>query len=181
MMKRILAAVALASIAACSAETPPPAAKKSESPPAAPQQLAQAPAAPAPATPAAPLKKKPTKSCNTKSGKCELTITVAACTPDGITIDHNVLGIELGSRDVNIDWVIATDGYDFHKQDGVKFKGSDWNKEFDQPTGNKNKFRWRDRNNAGGPPAREYEYSITVVKTGGATCATKDPTIVNDF
>ncbi|HEY2630386.1 MAG TPA: hypothetical protein VGI57_14745 [Usitatibacter sp.] len=162
----------------CSAESPPPAEKKSE----APQPLTVAQAQP-PATPAAPAakpKRKPTKNCSTSSGKCELTITVTSCTPAGVTIDHEILGIVTGTKDINIDWVIATNGYDFHKSDGIKFKGDDWRKEFDQATGNKNKFRWRDRNNAGGQPLREYEYSITVVKSDGSPCTTKDPVVIND-
>jgi hypothetical protein len=175
MTRRILWAAIAAGLAfsGCSPQTPPPG-KKAEAP--APQALVTA------ATPDASGKKKhkPTKNCSTTSGKCEITLTVTSCTPDGVTLDHEVLGIMTGSRDVNIDWVIATAGYDFHKSDGVKFKGDDWQKEFDQPTGNKNKFRWRDRNNSGGLPDREYEYSVTVTKDDGSPCTTKDPVIVND-
>lgn len=121
----------------------------------------------------------PTKTCSDKDPKCELTITVTACTPDGIAIDHDVLGVLTGSRDVKIDWIIATPGYAF-QDDGVHFKTDGWQKEFDQPKAAGNKYRWRDRNNAGGPPAREYSYGITVVKSDGSPCATKDPTVIND-
>jgi hypothetical protein len=122
---------------------------------------------------------KPTRTCDEKGVKCDVTVSVAACTPDGITLDHAVLGVAKGSRDVDIRWTIATPGYEFAKKDGVKFKGSDWPKEFDTPEGNKNKYKWRDRNNLG-TGTRSYDYSVTVVKSDGSGCATKDPTVVND-
>ncbi len=128
---------------------------------------------------ASPLKKPPTKNCSDKDPECKLTITVASCTPDGITIDHDALGVLYGSRDVKIDWIITTPGYAF-KDNGIKFKTDGWQKEFDQPKANKNTFRWRDRNNAGGPRNRVYTYSITVVKSDGSPCATKDPDLIND-
>jgi hypothetical protein len=127
----------------------------------------------------APLKKPPTKTCSDKDPECKLTITVASCTPDGITIDHDSLGVLYGSRDVKIDWIITTPGYAF-KDDGIKFKTDGWQKEFDQPKANKNTFRWRDRNNMGGARNRVYTYGITIVKADGSACATKDPDLVND-
>jgi len=128
---------------------------------------------------ASTLKRQPTKHCTDKDPECKLTISVASCTPDGITIDHESLGVLYGSRDVKIDWIITTPGYIF-KDDGIKFKTDGWQKEFDQPKADKNKFRWRDRNNAGGPRDRVYTYGITVFKADGSTCATKDPDLVND-
>jgi hypothetical protein len=122
---------------------------------------------------------KTTRTCDEKAVKCDVTVTVASCTPDGITVDYPVLGVAKGSRDVDIRWTIATPGYDFGKG-GVKFKGSDWPKEFDLPEGNRNKFKWRDRNNLATGQERPYDYSVTVVKSDGSACATKDPTIVND-
>jgi hypothetical protein len=121
----------------------------------------------------------PSKTCSDKDPECKLTITVASCTPDGITIDHNSLGVMYGSRDVKIDWIITTPGYAF-KDDGIKFKTDGWQKEFDQPKADKNKFRWRDRNNAGGARDRVYTYGITIVKADGSPCATKDPDVLND-
>jgi hypothetical protein len=130
-------------------------------------------------TAASPLKHPPTKSCNDKDPECKLTITVSSCTPAGIVIDHASLGVLYGSRDVKIDWVITTPGYGF-KDDGIKFKTDGWQKEFDQPKADKNKFRWRDRNNAGGARDRVYSYGITIVKADGSPCATLDPDLVND-
>jgi hypothetical protein len=130
-------------------------------------------------TAVSPLKKPPTKTCSNKEAECRLTITVASCTPDGITIDHGSLGILYGSRDVKIDWIITTPGYGF-KDDGIKFKTDGWQKEFDQPKAEKSRFSWRDRNNAGGARDRVYSYGITVVKADGSPCATKDPDVIND-
>jgi hypothetical protein len=124
--------------------------------------------------------KRPTKTCDEKGVKCDVVVSVTSCTPAGITLDHEVLGVAKGSRDVDIRWTISTPGYDFAKKDGIKFKTGDWPKEFDLPEGNKNKYKWRDRNNLDTGTQRSYDYSVTVVKSDGSTCATKDPTIVND-
>jgi hypothetical protein len=126
-----------------------------------------------------PGKKKPTKTCDEKGVKCDVVVSVTSCTPAGIILDHEVLGVATGSRDVEIRWTISTPGYDFAKKDGVKFKTGDWPREFDLPEGNKNKYKWRDRNNLD-TGERSYDYSVTVVKSDGSACATKDPTIVND-
>jgi len=123
---------------------------------------------------------KASKTCDEKGVKCDVVISVASCTPDGITLDHEVLGVAKGSRDVDIRWTIATPGYDFAKKDGVKFKGSDWPREFDLPEGNRNRYKWRDRNNLDTGKERAYDYSVTVVKSDGSACATKDPTVIND-
>jgi hypothetical protein len=121
--------------------------------------------------------KDPTKTCDEKS-KCDVSITVASCTPAGIILEHEVLGVAQGSRDVDIRWTIDTPDYYFAK-DGIKFKTGDWPKEFDQPEGNRNKYKWRDRNNLD-TGKRSYDYSVTIVKSDGSACATKDPTVVND-
>ena len=122
---------------------------------------------------------RPTKTCDEKSVKCDVVVSVASCTADGITLDHPVLGVAKGSRDVEIRWTISTPGYDFAKKDGIKFKTGDWPREFDLPEGNRNKYKWRDRNNLD-TGTRAYDYSVTVVKSDGSACATKDPTVVND-
>jgi len=135
----------------------------------------------APVTPsiAATTTAKPTKTCSNADTTCQLNITVTACTPDGISIDNDVLGILKGSRNINIDWVIKTPGYAF-QANGIAFKTDGWQKEFDQPKANKNTFRWRDMN-PGGTAARAFSYGITITKADGSACATKDPTIVNDI
>jgi hypothetical protein len=124
--------------------------------------------------------KRPTKTCDEKGVKCDVVISVAACTPDGIILDHEVLGVAKGSRDVEIRWTISTPGYDFAKKDGIKFKSGDWPKEFDLPEGSKNRYKWRDRNSLGTGQERPYDYSVTIVKSDGSACATKDPTVIND-
>lgn len=144
-----------------------------------PVLLAQAQPPQVPAT-GGRVRHKSTKQCSTTTGKCELTVTVTACTPDGITIDHDVLGVLPGTRDIDIDWTITTPGYFFHQDNGIKFKGDEWRKEFDRPRAHRNEFHWRDRNNAGGLLGREYDYSLTITKDDGSPCATKDPTVVND-
>jgi len=123
---------------------------------------------------------RPTKTCDEKGVKCDVVISVASCTPAGIILDHQVLGVAKGSRDVEIRWTISTPGYDFSRKDGVKFKGDDWSKEFDLPDGNKNRYKWRDRNHLDTGAERRYDYSVTVVKSDGSPCATLDPTVIND-
>jgi len=117
-------------------------------------------------------------TCDGKN-KCEVSITVASCTPAGITFDYPVLGIAKGTKDVDIVWKIATPKYEFAKKDGVAFKGSDWPKEFDLPEGNKNRYKWRDRNNLDAG-TRSYDYGVTILNADGSACATTDPTVVND-
>jgi hypothetical protein len=90
-----------------------------------------------------------------------------------------VLGVRKGSRNVNIDWIIVTKGYQF-KDDGIKFKTDGWQKEFDSPNAKKDHFRWRDLNNAGGADGREYSYGVTIYKDDGSPCTTKDPVVIND-
>lgn len=148
--------------------------------PAAPQPVVQAPpAAPTQVAAANPGSARHyDKKCG-KSGKCEVTITVTECTSAGIIVDYGVLGVETGSQDVDIRWTIATSGYEF-SDDGIKWKGDTWSKEFDMKGHNKNEFKWRDRNNLGTPAERSYDYTINIVKKGGTPCASKDPTVVND-
>jgi hypothetical protein len=123
---------------------------------------------------------RPTKTCDEMAVKCDVVVSVASCTPGGITLDHQVLGVRKGYRDLELRWTISTPGYDFSRKDGVKFKGDEWPKEFDLPDGNKNRYKWRDRNYLDSGKERRYDYSVTVVKSDGTPCATLDPTIVND-
>jgi hypothetical protein len=116
--------------------------------------------------------------CDGKN-KCEVSITVTSCTPDGISLDYPVIGVRKGTRKVDIIWTIADSRYEFAKKDGVKFKGSEWPKEFDLPEGNKNRYKWRDLN-ALDSGQRSYDYSVTIVNADGSACATKDPTVIND-
>src|SRR5258708_18785613 len=79
---------------------------------------------------------KASKTCDEKAVKCDVVISVASCTPEGITLDHPVLGVANGSRDVDIRWTIATPGYAFAK-DGVKFKVGDCPNDVHLPDGNR--------------------------------------------
>jgi len=175
--RALIIALALgAALAGCEKQAPAAAPKRVE-------PVVQAPAAtPAPPTqvaanPPASMRHYD-KKCG-KSGKCEVSITVTECSANGIIVDYGVLGVETGSKDVDIRWTIATKGYEFG-EDGIKFKGDAWQKEFDQKSHDKNEYKWRDRNNMGSPPERSYDYTVTIVKSGGAPCASKDPTVVND-
>jgi len=179
--RALLAVLALgAAVAGCEKQTPATPAPKAVEP------VVQAPApTPAPAAATTQAAANPPASmrhydrkCG-KSAKCEVSITVTECSTNGIIVDYGVLGVETGTRDVDIRWTIATAGYEF-AEDGIKFKGDAWQKEFDQKAHNKNEYKWRDRNNMGSPPERSYDYTITIVKKGGAACASKDPTVVND-
>ena len=119
----------------------------------------------------------PTKICDEKGVKCDLVVTVDGCSPTQIHIDHEVLGVLHGAVDVDIRWTIDTPGYEFPKNDGIKFKGSAWPREFDLPKGNQNKYKWRDHNRLG---KVSYDYTITVIKSDGSPCASRDPTIINN-
>jgi hypothetical protein len=123
----------------------------------------------------------PSQTCDEDAVKCDVTVAVTSCTPDGITLNYPVLGVAKGKEYVDIRWTIVTSDYYFAKDIGIKFKGSGWPNEFDQPSGNKNKFRWRDRNYSGTGQPRPYDYSVTIVHKDGSPCATKDPTVVNDI
>ena len=130
----------------------------------------------------APPPPPPTKIC-TKAAKCELFVSVKACSANGISIDHMVVGVKDGEKDVDIDWTLdkASEGsYEFHKTNGIKPKRPGWEKEFGSAQGNKNTFRWHDRNHLGTPKKRVYEYSITVVKKDGSPCGVLDPIVIND-
>ncbi|HEX4781156.1 MAG TPA: hypothetical protein VH301_10405, partial [Usitatibacter sp.] len=89
-------------------------------PPAEPTQVAQSAAKPA-------SMRHYDKKCG-KSGKCDVSITVTECSANGIIVDYGVLGVETGSKDVDIRWKIATGGYEF-AEDGIKWKGDAWQKE----------------------------------------------------
>jgi len=174
--RALIAALAMgAALAGCEKQAPATAAAPKpvepvvQAPAATPAQVA--------ATPPASMRHYD-KKCG-KSGKCEVTITVTECSANGIIVDYGVLGVETGSKDVDIRWTIATADYEF-AEDGIKFKGDAWQKEFDQKSHNKNEYKWRDRNNLGSPTERSYDYTVTIVKKGGAACASKDPTVVND-
>jgi hypothetical protein len=115
-----------------------------------------------------------------KNGKCEVGITIKDCSSKGIILDYSSVAVERGNTDIEITWTIATDGYEFAATDGVKFKESDWQKEFKDGKANKNKYSWHDLNPQGPQQSRVFPYSVTIVKKGGAACATKDPTVIND-
>jgi hypothetical protein len=180
--RALLSAVALAfAVAGCDSKAPAtPAAPK---PTSAPAQVVQN-AAPEPAkAEAKKARGNPTKKCDEKGVKCDVKITVTSCAPDGsgITLDHDVLGVLKNSGEVEIRWTIDTDGFEFDGDNGIVFKpGVDWKKEFDSLKGNKNKFKLQDKNHLGTPAPRDYPYTVNIVKKGGAACASKDPTIIND-
>ena len=118
----------------------------------------------------------PSKECD-GSGPCQLTVTVDNCTPggSGIHVDHEVVGMRKGKNNIDIHWKLQSNQYEFPAQ-AIKFTSG----EFDSPDGNKNNYKFRDKNTAGSGTS-PHKYSITVVKTGGAACATKDPIIINDY
>ena len=119
---------------------------------------------------------KPDVYCK-KNGTCDLVVTVTSCDPSGAGISvPELTGIEAGAAK-QINWYLISDTYDFAPTDAIKFKTDGWQDEFSPPTGNANKWITKDKNRNTGPT--EYQYSVTVVKKGGAACATKDPTIVN--
>lgn len=153
------------------APTPPPAA-------AQPPVVTQGPAV-AQLPPPAVAGPKTDYVCK-KNGKCEVSITIKDCSPDGIILDYSSVAVERGNTDIDIIWTIATGGYEFAAKDGVKFKESDWAKEFKDGKANKNKYSWHDLNPQGPQQSRVYPYTVTIVKKGGAACASKDPTVIND-
>ena len=114
--------------------------------------------------------------CN-GSNLCKVEVAVAGCAAGGtqISVDFPTVGVTKGKHDVDIKWHLAGNDYEF-PEGAVKFKAGGAG-QFDLPTGNKNNYKWRDHNTAAG----KHEYSITVVKKGGAPCATKDPFIINDY
>jgi hypothetical protein len=128
--------------------------------------------------PAAPSGPKPDYVCK-KNGNCEVGVTIKDCSPDGIVLDHPSVGVERGNTDIDITWTIATADYEFSTE-GVKFKESQWEKEFKDGTANKNKYTWHDLNPQGPQQNRAFPYTVTIVKKGGAACASKDPTVIND-
>jgi hypothetical protein len=151
---------------------------KTATPPQAPA-VAQGPAVAQLPTPAPVAVPKTDYVCK-KNGKCEVGITIKECSPKGIVLDYSSVAVERGNTDIDITWTIATDGYEFAATDGVKFKESDWQKEFKDGKANKNKYTWRDLNPQGPQQSRVFPYSVTIVKKGGAACASKDPTVIND-
>jgi hypothetical protein len=151
---------------------------KTATPPQAPA-VAQGPAVAQLPTPAPVAVPKTDYVCK-KNGKCEVGITIKDCSSDGIVLDYSSVAVERGNTDVDITWTIATSGYEFAAKDGVKFKESDWAKEFKDGKANKNKYTWHDMNPQGPQQSRVFPYSVTIVKKGGAECASKDPTVIND-
>ena len=115
-----------------------------------------------------------------KNGNCEVGVTVKDCSPNGIVLDYPTIGVERGNTDIDITWTIATDGYEFAPETGVKFKESQWEKEFKDGKANKNKYTWHDLNPQAAQQGRAFPYTVTIVKKGGAACASKDPTVIND-
>jgi hypothetical protein len=129
------------------------------------------------ATPATPGPK-PDYVCK-KNGNCEVSVTVKDCSPGGIVLDYPTVGVERGNTGIDITWTIATADYEF-STDGVKFKDSQWEKEFKDGKANKNKYTWHDLNPQDTQQNRAFPYTVTIVKKGGAACASKDPTVIND-
>ena len=147
------------------------------------QEQAATPAKPAgPAVaqlpPPAPAGPRPDFVCK-KNGNCEVAVTIKDCSSNGIVLDYSSIGVERGNTDIDITWTIATADYEFSTE-GVKFKESLWEKEFKDGKANKNKFTWRDLNPQDTQQGRAFPYTITIVKKGGAACASKDPTVIND-
>ncbi|HEX4332964.1 MAG TPA: hypothetical protein VH040_12545 [Usitatibacter sp.] len=153
--------------------------KEQEAAPKPPAPVAQGPAVAQLPTPAM-AGPKSDYVCK-KNGKCEVAITIKDCSPNGIILDYSAVGVERGNTDIDIIWTIATDGYEFATKDGVKFKESDWQKEFKEGKANKNKYSWHDLNPQGAQQSRAFPYTVTIVKKGGAECASKDPTVINDI
>ena len=118
----------------------------------------------------------PTKVCD-NNGTCQLDVTVDNCNAGGtgIHVDHEVAGMKKGNADIKIHWQLKTHGYEFPPQ-AMKFTSA----QFSPSSGNTNNQFVNDRNSPGSGTS-PHKYSITVVKTGGAACATKDPIIVNDY
>ena len=166
----IAAIAATLALAGCAKEEEKAAASRpAPQPPATPAQVA----APSTGSPT------PDYVCR-KNGKCEVGITVKDCSPGGIVLDYAAIGVERGNTDVDITWSIATADYEFAPADGVKFKGGEWQQEFKDGKANKNQYTWHDLNPRGASQSRAFPYSVTIVKKGGAACATKDPTVIND-
>ena len=148
-----------------------------------PEPVTTAPANPAQGVaqlpPPAPAGPKPDYVCK-KNGKCEVGITIKDCSPNGIVLDYPSVGVERGNTDIDITWTIATSGYEFSAE-GVKFKESQWEKEFKDGKANKNKYTWHDLNPQDKQQGRAFPYTVTIVKNGGAACASLDPTVINDI
>jgi len=120
------------------------------------------------------------RSCKTGDA-CVVFVDVADCAAKGgVTVDASQLGILTETRNLDIYWVIRTEGYEFTR-DGVKFKNDSYKREFDHPKPGRSVYSWRDRNDAGGQPFRPYDYAVTVAKADGTKCVTLDPTIINDM
>jgi hypothetical protein len=107
---------------------------------------------------------------------CAISITVNSCTAAGVVLSADDLHVK--TKNEIITWTISGSAYNFDARDGIKFKVA--HGEFDSPTAHGNRFTWRDKNDAGGPPGRRYPYSIKILKSDGSPCVTVDPTIIND-
>lgn len=153
--------------------------KETAATPAAPQTQAPPANTVAQLPPPAPAGPKPDYVCK-KNGNCEVGVTIKDCSPNGIILDYPAIGVERGNTDIDITWTIATADYEF-AADGVKFKESQWEKEFKDGKANKNKFTWHDLNPQDKQQGRAFPYTVTIVKKGGAACASKDPTVINDI
>ena len=119
----------------------------------------------------------PSKECD-GTGTCQITVTVTGCATGGsqISVDHEVVAMRRGKNNLDIHWKLQGNQYEFPDR-AIKFTSA----EFDSPDGNKNSYKVRDKNSPGSGASGPHKYSITVVKTGGAPCATKDPIIINDY
>ena len=119
------------------------------------------------------------KKCGGVHGTCTITIHVDKCDPNGVaSYDYDTLYVKVPDQDIvwNLD---PSQDYEFRKDDGIWFKGTDWPKEFDLPSGNKKRFKWHDKNNLG-TGVRTYTYGITILNADGSVCIHTDPIIVND-
>ncbi len=110
------------------------------------------------------------------TNQCKVDVMVTGCAAGGtqISVNHPKVGVKKGKHNVDIHWNLLGNDYEFPDR-AIRFKTGA--SQFDTPDGNKNNYKLRDLNTVGG----EFEYSITVVKKGGAPCATKDPIIINDY
>jgi len=120
------------------------------------------------------------RNCRTGDA-CVVFVDVTDCSAKGgVSVDASQLGILTETRNLDIYWVIRTEGYEFTR-DGVKFKDDSYKREFDHPHPGRGVYSWRDRNDAGGDPFRPYLYAVKVAKADGTQCVPLDPTIINDM
>jgi hypothetical protein len=100
---------------------------------------------------------------------------------NNVTVDAPALGVLQNSRELDIIWIVRTEGYRF-AANGVTIE-KDPLKEFDTGRRGPRFYVLRDHNNAGGDPFRSYKYDVQLVKADGTgtKCWLLDPVIINDI